>query len=800
MERPVVNAGRDAMAAGRDLTINKVFQGELPTAARSAYLEQVRRIAPPDPPGLRDRDAELSELAWFCLDPDGASYAWWRAGPWAGKSALLSTFVLLPPVEVAGRVRIVSFFITARLVAQDTRDAFTQVLAEQLAAMLGQSLPTVLPEATREAYLLDLMAQAARECREAGGRLVLVVDGLDEDQGVTTGPDAHSIAGMLPASPPAGMRVIVAGRPNPPVPSDVPDFHPLRDPAIVRPLAASQHARDVQRLGRQELQRLLHGSTAEQDVLGLLAAARGGLTGPDLAELAEIPLWVAEDILHTAAGRTFSSRPNLASPGDRRDVYLLAHEELQAAATEYFRGRLDAYRERLHAWAGDYRARRWPAGTPEYLLAGYFRFLDNTGDLPQMIECALDGARHDRMLSLTGGDAAALDEIRTTLDRVAADHSPDLASALALACHRDHLADRNANIPVSLPTVWATLGQLPRAQALAASITSPYSQVNALVGIMAALAHAGHEQRAAEIATRAEQAARAITNPATQAEALAGIAEGLAQAGHEQAAADIATSAEQIARAITNPDQQGRTLGGIAVTLAQAGYHQRATGIARVITDPDQQARTLTGIAAALAQAGLQRDAADIATSAEHAARAITNPAMQANALANVATVLVQAGLQQDAADIATSAGHIARAITNPAAQANALADIATALALAGRRQDAADIATSAGHIARAIAIPAARARARAAIAAALAQAGHYEHATDIARSITNPYFRADALASIATTMAQTSEASSAARIAAATCAAGPWTAAVRPVLLLMPSAFTTLRRVLEEY
>ena len=416
------------------------------TAARSVYVEQVRRIAPL---GLMDREAELAELAQFCLAPEGPCYVWWRAGPWAGKSALLSSFVLRPPLEVgAGGVRLVSFFITARLAAQDTREAFILVLAEQLAALLAQPLPTALPEAIREAYLLDLMSQAAIKCQEAGGRLVLIVDGLDEDRGVWTGAGAHSIAGLLPAEPPAGMRVIVAGRPNPPIPDDVPDWHPLRDLAIIRPLTVSPYARDLQRLGRQELLRLLHGGPAEQDLLGLLTAARGGLTGPDLAELADIPLWEAEGILHTAAGRTFSSRPSLSSPGKRPDVYLLGHEELQTVATYYLGGRLPDYRERLHAWSGDYRARRWPAETPEYLLVGYFRLLEDTGDLLRMTECALDAARHDRMLGLTGVDAAGLAEARSTLDRIAAQDAPDLGSALALACHRDHLANRNAEVPV----------------------------------------------------------------------------------------------------------------------------------------------------------------------------------------------------------------------------------------------------------------------------------------------------------------------------------------------------------------
>src|SRR5262249_39039342 len=181
---------------------------------RAAYREQVKRIAPPR---LLDRDAELAELAGFCLDANRGRYVWWRAGAWAGKSALLSTFVLHPPEDLTDRVRIVSFFITARLAAQDTREAFTTVLLEQLCELTGQDLPATAGEATREACLLDLLGRAAAACQAAGGRLVLVVDGLDEDRGVTTGPHAYSIAGLLPADPPAGMRIVVAGRPNPPI-------------------------------------------------------------------------------------------------------------------------------------------------------------------------------------------------------------------------------------------------------------------------------------------------------------------------------------------------------------------------------------------------------------------------------------------------------------------------------------------------------------------------------------------------------------------------------------------------------
>jgi transcriptional regulator with XRE-family HTH domain len=158
----------DASRAWQWMTFHIPVHPEM-QQARSGYLEQVRRIAPVK---LIGREAELGELASFCLGPDNGSYAWWQAGPWAGKTALLSAFVLHPPAEVAERVRIVSFFITARLAAQDTRDAFTYVVLEQLAALLGQALPPVLAEATREAYLLDLLSQAAAAWEEAGERLV----------------------------------------------------------------------------------------------------------------------------------------------------------------------------------------------------------------------------------------------------------------------------------------------------------------------------------------------------------------------------------------------------------------------------------------------------------------------------------------------------------------------------------------------------------------------------------------------------------------------------------------------------
>ena len=177
-----------------------------PTGLRTwtGYLEQVRDIAPAG--GLLDRQAELDELAVFCAGDE--SYVWWQAGPWAGKTALMSSLVLNPPAGVD----VVSFFITARLAAQNDSTAFTDALLDQLAVLVGEALPALLTTATaRDAHRRALLKAVGVRSRQSGRPLVLVVDGLDEDRGSLPGSGLASIASLLPKTPEPGVRIIVAG-------------------------------------------------------------------------------------------------------------------------------------------------------------------------------------------------------------------------------------------------------------------------------------------------------------------------------------------------------------------------------------------------------------------------------------------------------------------------------------------------------------------------------------------------------------------------------------------------------------
>ena len=498
------------------------------------------------------------------------------------------------------------------------------------------------------------------------------------------------------------MRVIVAGRRNPPVPDDVPEWHPLRNPQIIRPLTRSRHAQGVRRLARQELQRLLKGTPEKQQLLGLVTAARGGLYPRDLAELAAVGLWEVESILQDAAGRTFRGRPSRYDVETRPEVYLLGHEELQAAATDYLGDRLTAYRENLHAWAERYRAREWPPETPEYLLTGYFRLLDDLGDLPRMTRLACDTARHDLMLRLTGGDATALAEISAAQRRLLAQGEPDLASLAILALHQDRLIRRNSHLSPLLPGVLARLGAARRAEQLARGLTYPGPRARALAEIAAVIAEAEPE-RAHRLIDEAENLSRTegprdetlialaaaarrigdhdraerfcglIDSPGSMAVALGDAACAVASTDPGRARR-LAGQAEQIAGSTTDTRERERALQGAALVLARVGQTDRAQRLARDITPEWSQGTALRAVVAALARSGRHAEARQVADS-------IADERSRSGALADLASALAQ--VDPASYDRIVHESRQLASQLRPRERADALGELAAALATA---------------------------------------------------------------------------------------------------------------------
>jgi tetratricopeptide (TPR) repeat protein len=605
---------------------------------RSSYLERIGEIAPLQ---LVDREQEIAELVSFYTAADPApSYQWWRAPAWAGKSALLSWFVLHPPAGV----RVVAFFVTARYAGQNDRVAFSEVVLEQLAELLGEPLPLLLTDATREAHLLGLLARAAQFCQQRDERLVLVVDGLDEDRGVTSGPDAYSIAALLPRRPRTGLRVLLAGRSDPPVPTDIPDAHPLRDPGVVRPLAQSPHAAMVRQDAERELERLLHGTEVEQNLLGLLTAAGGGLSGADLAELTGSSAWDIDRHLGAVCGRTFAARRDDWRPDST--VYVLCHEELQRRAQQVIGvARLDVYRERLHAWADGYRQRRWPDTTPIYLLRGYFQLLQAVSDVPRSLAAATDADRHDRMLDVSGGDAAALAEVSSTAKMISAAGEPDLGGLGELAVHRNILTWRNAFVPPQTAVAWAVAGHPNRAEALARSIPKLSDQIWPLTRI--AIALVPHDQdRGRMLTAQAEAAAAGITDPAppwVRVHALVNIAEAAARLGDVDHARVLAAKAEAVARSITDDLGRAETLSAAARALALAGELDQAENVARAAGRSDYRVKALAAVANELARLGERERAFHLIDEAEAVVHAIDDVRYRGEAFASLAEAAAQA-------------------------------------------------------------------------------------------------------------------------------------------------------------
>ncbi|MEV6304833.1 hypothetical protein AB0M02_35850 [Actinoplanes sp. NPDC051861] len=745
-----------ATATNGGVAISGVHQGDIhvhgQAPSRSVYRDRV--VAGLAPKSLGGRQTEIEELVRFCTRRDGDSYVWWQGPAWSGKTALLSWFVLNPPPGVG----IVSFFITARFKGHADRSAFLEFVLEQFSEILDEPMPMVT-DASAEVAFLDRLARAAQLFAERDERLVLVVDGLDEDRGVMASPDAYSIAALLPEDLPVGVKVIVSGRPNPPVPDDVPSSHPLRDSSVVRMLTTSPHATAVKRDMRSEIRRLLLGSHLERELLGLITAAGGGLSGRDLAELIQQQDFLVNEHLRTVSGRTFARRAAGWGSESQPEVYLLGHEEIQVEAIDCLgETALRNYRERIHVWADSYRELGWPAETPDYLLRGYHRLVQELRDLPRMLALGTDSKRHDRLFSVTGGDFAALAEIGAVQMMLHADTADDLAALGRVAVHRLRVISRAKSMRVNLPQVWARLGQAERAETLARSMPDPARRAWALAGVARAVADRGHIEEALRVAA-------SIAEPRWQAYGLTGIARALAVSGDVTRARQLAQEAENsiegpealaglmevhalcgdgLHRFLPLSDKDAHFFAGpLAATADIAG----AQDVLESVTEPRWRTYALIGIARALAAAGNRAHAQVFAARAIAEASNIDDSVIRGFALAPLVAVLSGIGEREQAKRTAEQIERDIAVANSTRYEAYAWAELAKAVAATGDMQRAGKFADRAEEVSLAETM---MDRERAALVRPLLAIGEPELALRTATQVADPHTRAWALCATA--------------------------------------------------
>ncbi|MEU4497742.1 hypothetical protein AB0F96_31005 [Streptomyces sp. NPDC023998] len=746
-----------------------------PPVLRSGYLHEVAELAAAR---FKGRAVELAAMAEFCTAPDGvqearggdAGMAYWRwlAPAWSGKTALMAQFALHSPQDVD----VLAFFITARAAGRSDRTAFLAALQGQLREYLCDADV----DCASQGQFLDALERAADRATADGRRLVLLVDGLDEDTGVESASSGYSIAALLPRVPPPGLRIVVAGRPNPPIPSDVLENHPLHSVYINHLLAPSPAAQALRKAAERDLHALLTGGGPGREVACLIAAANGGLSAQDLADLmGEASAWEVEEVLGGSLGRSFQHLPTQwPAPGEQpAHLFSFAHEELQQGALKRIsRVALEGYRARVHAFTDAWREAGWPPDTPEYALVGYPQLLRNLADTTRLTALATDEVRHERLWGTTGSDTEALAEIADAIRLHRAATDPDLRACVRLAHRRDEIRGHVAGIPDDVIETWAMLGHVRRALTLA-QVAHGSRRIPELVRWLLFEGRVDHDT-----ASLVGSVARQLLSPVQDAWELRDVADALCDAGHLQQAADLA-------RSIARPDRRDDALAAVVGAVARSGAPQKAAELARGITDPDRRAGVLASAARALARSGRQEQAVELA-------RSIADPERRNGVLGSVSAAAAEAaddelanayaptphafgrparipaGSVEDAhfAKGQERAAERARGLSDPDRQAKALGAIAKKLALSGFHRQATELADEAARHARGIVNHDERDGALTVAARAVARGGHHVLAAGLARAIADTGRRADTLVAVAVLMARAGVGQQAAELA----------------------------------
>ena len=150
------------------------------------------------------RERELAQLDEWLLGPMQGGWVVVTGGPGMGKSALLSQWIVQR--EAAGDV-VPHHFIRRQVATWDQPAAIAASLAAQIEAMYPALRD---PEAKPDGRLIELLGRVSKYLAP-GGRLVVLVDGLDETHAE---PGENPLPRFLPHVVPAGIRLLCAMRPT----------------------------------------------------------------------------------------------------------------------------------------------------------------------------------------------------------------------------------------------------------------------------------------------------------------------------------------------------------------------------------------------------------------------------------------------------------------------------------------------------------------------------------------------------------------------------------------------------------
>jgi WD40 repeat protein/nucleoside phosphorylase len=150
------------------------------------------------------RDDVLARLDQWLLGSDDTRWVVITGGPGMGKSAVLSAWLAR---REAAQAQVPHHFVRRQVVDWDRPERIAASLAAQIEAMFADLRDD---KATPEGRLPELLGRVSKRLGTPG-RLVIVVDGLDEARAE---PGENPLPRFLPHVVPAGIRILCATRPT----------------------------------------------------------------------------------------------------------------------------------------------------------------------------------------------------------------------------------------------------------------------------------------------------------------------------------------------------------------------------------------------------------------------------------------------------------------------------------------------------------------------------------------------------------------------------------------------------------
>ena len=463
--------------------------------ARSARLSRAKEAAPPK---LMERDKELALLAEISTKQSG--YHLFEADAYSGKSSLLAWFFMHHPEEVIT----IGYFIFRYVGEQSDSDSFVRSLSKQLALLVGEELPDGKNNDFYIEKYEELLDRAIEFSSRENKKLVFIIDGIDEDMSISR--EKRSIVSLLPRQSNDNLTIILAKRPNPPLPSEpfLGRTHPVRKSKVYA-LSRIKIVGELERRTFAELETIHSGGETKRSIASHLAVAGGYLTITDISALTGIEPFEIRTLFESPDGRVFISANLVANPLEKQtqEGYRFAHAKIQETVLNSIsEERREKCLDNFDVWCDKYNQKGWKENAPYYLLTDYIRQLRDEFKWDRLVRLLTNEKYITLVLRKLWFYTLHMECFVESQSRLCSARKADLFNIASLQIQHGRLHYPARAIPMTLPAVIAKLGDKETALIMAENNGFCHTRTNAQCTARIALAYAetGDFTNAVEVA------------------------------------------------------------------------------------------------------------------------------------------------------------------------------------------------------------------------------------------------------------------------------------------------------------